>query len=673
MYFDPNSRSVAVNQGSLPDEVFLGILMAISVYSKYDLIENIFASRPNDFQKYGVYTCRFYVNGEWVEVITDTMIPCQRDVYTSELHPVYGHSIHRNEMWINLVEKAFAKALGSYEAVSTIKVQKALLHLTGGSVQQYNLRDEVGRMDALGDQHSWSEFKNKLSKDGLLLLLPEEKKADLSYDNADHGAMEGAPSAGADAGKPMVREDYFVPNHLYSVVMVRDIGGYELVLMHNPWNHEGYAWTGEWSDQSNDWDLYPELQVELEKDPSIPWKRSRPNGFFWISFRQLVKHFNRMYHCLIFPNDKYNFYCVRGECRGRQAGGPLNTLRDRDVVLKEAHQSKVHALQKATAAAVIDGDSSWFNNPQYRIHATSNATVYFSIIPLGNGEDGDAEQAQMSVTVLSSAKHSASSLHVPLHLWEVSQFEVVGTDKFENGPIIARGQETSIWQVEVDHRHYYHIVPNTPRRGKEGDFILRVFSSRPLYMETIPPISLTSIVSEWKRVGDLDTTGGPPSILQADGTKKDNPKFCQNPQYHLQIANPYGKDEVYLKVVVRKQDHRQGHSSKSNSKSGSSANNAAADEKRLNAMVGLVVSKAEVLDETAGKSKKKQPRQNKLGEVMITLRKLKFLFLLVMSCFFYDSPSPRKNQVYVGAVTTKAPPKTTLIVSPQPRRPSCGS
>lgn len=482
---------MGVNQGSLPDEVFLGILMAISVYSKYDLIENIFASRPEDFKKYGIYTCRFYVNGEWVEVITDTLIPCQRDNYTGDMKPVYGHSIHRNEMWISLVEKAFAKALGSYEAIHTIKVQKALLHLTGGSVQQYNLRDEVARADAVNDHQAWVDFKARVAKDGILLLLPDDKRQDLSYDNTDQQLLESA-GAGGDGGKAaMLKEDFFVPNHLYSVVMVRDVGGYELVLMHNPWNHEGYTWTGEWSDGSNDWDLYPELQVELEKDPAVPWRRRQPNGYFWISFRSLVKYFNRLYHCLIFPNDRYNFYCVRGECRGRHAGGPLATVRDKDVVLKEAHQSRVTSLQKATAATVIDGDPSWFNNPQYRLYSKANATVYVSIIPLGNGEEGDAEQAQMSVTMVASPMHSASSLHVPVHVWEMSQFDVVGTDKFEHGPILSRGQESSIWGVEIDSHHYYHIVPNTMRRGKEGK--KRVREGEAVVQGVVSPLCVTPI------------------------------------------------------------------------------------------------------------------------------------------------------------------------------------
>lgn len=671
VYFDQYSTSVACHQGTLSDEIFLGTLMAISVYSKYDLIENIFASRPTDFLKYGVYTCRFYVNGEWVEVITDTMLPCTRNNRTSEMTPVYGRSHLPNEIWISLVEKAFAKAMGSYEAISHLKIQKALLHLTGGSVQHYQLRDDVSRLDAVNDQYAWSEFKARLLKDGIILLLPEEKKVDVDGEAAVGGGGHGFLPPQGDSPAPAEnkihpnrdthKEDYFIPNRVYSVILTKDIGGYELVLMHCPWSHPSYLWSGEWSDSSSDWEQYPELLVEIERDPNIPWRRRQPNGYFWISFRQLIKFFNKMYVCLIFPNDKFNFYCIRGECRGRQAGGPLQTVRDRETVLKEANKSRTIAVQKATAAVVVDGDAAWFNNPQYRLNVTpphglsnhahshhhshqgaqaggaTSVMAYISIIPLGNGDDGDAEQAQMAVTILSSPKTSPSSLHVPIHLWDVSQFEVVAVDKFENGPILARGQETSIWAIELDSHHYYHIVPNTSRRGREGDFILRVFTSRPVYMETIPPMHVITTAGEWKRVGDLDTTGGPPFLLAnggqehgANGGKhhqhhKDNAKWCQNPQYHLQVANPYGKDELYLKIVLRKHDAKSvsgasgkgggGGSTGAGSKaSAASAAAMAADEKKNNAMVGLIICKAEALDESVSKSKKKAPRQNKLGE-----------------------------------------------------------
>lgn len=326
--------------------------MAICAYSKYDLIENIFASRPEDFIKYGIYTCRFYVDGGWVEVITDTNIPCLRDNSTGVFAPIYGSSANPDELWIPFVEKAFAKAMGSYEGIPNIKVQKALLHLTGGSVQQTNLREEVARHDGISDLVAWNEFKKRLERESIVILIPAEK---LETTTTEVAAVDTAALIEGNTDNRQAEIDNcFIPNKLYSVILCRDLGGYELVLMHNPWKNARYSWSGEWSDVSNDWDLYPELQVEIEKDPSIPWRRNNPNGYFWISFRNVIKYFNTTFTCKLFPSEKFNFYCVRGECRGRHAGGPLTTIRDRESVLRDAHASRAHALQKVTDYLSLD-------------------------------------------------------------------------------------------------------------------------------------------------------------------------------------------------------------------------------------------------------------------------------------------------------------------------------
>ena len=34
-----------------------------------------------------------------------------------------------------------------------------------------------------------------------------------------------------------------------------------------------------------------------------------------------------------------------------------------------------------------------------------------------------------------------------------------------------KGQEVSLWEFEIDPRHYYHVVPHTMRRGQEGESI----------------------------------------------------------------------------------------------------------------------------------------------------------------------------------------------------------
>ena len=264
---------------------------------------------------------------------------------------------------------------------------------------------------------------------------------------------------------------------------------------------------------------------------------------------------------------------------------------------------------------VVDGDASWFNNPQFRLTFAGPGTcmVYLSVVPLGTGEEGALEQAQnVHITVTSQARHASQ----PESLWDLSSFQLVEQDRRDGVNARQRGQETSIWGLELSPKNYYHVVANTSKRGVEGDFILRVFSTKPLTMESVVPVTQYKLSGEWRRIGDIDSTGGPLTLTHSDGSLKENPKWCQNPQFHVELADPYGKDEVYLKVVVRRTDHRnQGGRSSGPPKTGA---HAAAEQKKLDATVGVVITKAELLEDPSVKAKKKnQPKQNVMGEVRL--------------------------------------------------------
>ena len=169
-------------QGTLPDDVFLGVLMAISVYPGHELVEKVLVSKPDDFKTYGVYTCRFYVEGNWCEVITDTCLPCYRDEETGAVNLVYSKSIDPSELWIPLIEKAYAKAVGCYEAIEKVKVAEALLHLTGGSVQQQHLHaftttntSATANNSENNNDQLYTHIHDALHNDSILLLTTNIK------------------------------------------------------------------------------------------------------------------------------------------------------------------------------------------------------------------------------------------------------------------------------------------------------------------------------------------------------------------------------------------------------------------------------------------------------------------------------------------------------------------
>ncbi len=225
----------------------------------------------------------------------------------------------------------------------------------------------------------------------------------------------------------------------------------------------------------------------------------------------------------------------------------------------------------------------------------------------------------MAITLTRTPRHRQGVSASP-HLWEISQFDIEATDKTDTLLVAVKGQEASIWNVALDPKYYYHIVPNTAKRGVIGDFILRLFTSKPVVLETMPDIMRIVEKGEWRRAGEVDSTGGPPTLIDAaDGSVKSNPKWCQNPQYHLQIADPYAQEEIFLKIVLRRVDitsrkfKQQRPPQSSQHASGLGIQAVAA--KKSDATIGLVVCKAAVLDDNRPKAMKKPVRQNKLGEV----------------------------------------------------------
>lgn len=336
---------------------------------------------------------------------------------------------------------------------------------------------------------------------------------------------------------------------MYYVQCFKEIGPHHLVLLHDPWGQT--QWDGHWSQYSSKWDDFPEVLYNITEDSSIKWTKDNPNGCFWLPFHVFLSHCSHIFLTLLFPSGKYSYYCAKGEWKDSTCGGPLVSVRDKELVQADFTTSKAQAVARPTVS--IDGDHSWFCNPQFRISCLKPESIFISVVPVA----ATAEQAPIvSFYVLQSNKFLNQQ-----HIWDLSCCPIVSTDTKE-GCGKVKGQECSLWKFHMDPKYNYHIMPYCSKKSSTGTFVLRLFSNGPLQVESMGTYNVERIFGEWKRSNDADSAGGPPlqsHAIETDGTESskltlENARWGQNPQILVTLKKQQSKESVHLKFVLRKTD-----------------------------------------------------------------------------------------------------------------------
>ncbi|GFR97983.1 calpain-A [Elysia marginata] len=205
-----------IKQGILGDCWFLSSCAAVSqrgqLMSKI-ILDNQVLSGPN---YKGIVRFRFWRFGEWVQVIIDDRLP------TVKGKLIYGQSTDPKEFWVALIEKAYAKLHGSYEALEGGVTMDALVDLTGGLAERYEL----------------TEYNPALYK-----LILRAQKAGAFVACSRKGDWRRTTKADANG---------LIPGHAYTVTDIAQIkhkmGEEKLLRIRNPWG-DATEWRGSWSDK----------------------------------------------------------------------------------------------------------------------------------------------------------------------------------------------------------------------------------------------------------------------------------------------------------------------------------------------------------------------------------------------------------------------------------------
>ncbi|CAF1568337.1 unnamed protein product, partial [Didymodactylos carnosus] len=208
-----------------------------------------------------IFHFRFWMYGEWFDVVIDDLLP-----FHSDGRLVFcRNKKDKNECWAPLLEKAYAKVCGSYEAMEGGFTTDALIDMTGGIEEAFELNGVTT-----------PDFKDQVKR---VLWQAYLRKSMLGCSiTADPNVTEARLSNG------------LVKGHAYSITRVADVtsnnASITLVRCLNPWGNET-EWNGACSQ------LWSTISAEEQHELSV----RAQDGEFWMSYDDFFKNFHQLHIC----------------------------------------------------------------------------------------------------------------------------------------------------------------------------------------------------------------------------------------------------------------------------------------------------------------------------------------------------------------------------------------
>ncbi|XP_015275551.1 PREDICTED: calpain-3 [Gekko japonicus] len=495
-------------QGELGDCWFLAAIACLTLNEK--LLFRVIPQDQTFIKDYaGIFHFQFWRYGSWVEVVIDDRLP----TYGKQL--VFTKSSQQNEFWSALLEKAYAKLHGSYEALKGGNTTEAMEDFTGGVTEFYEIKDapkdiykimkhviERGSLMACSIEDNMGLIYGSAPQTDIGLLIAQMMKNmnDRLLNDSSLCTNDGATRTIV----PMLFEtrmaNGLVKGHAYSVTAVDETTfkgkKIRLVRLRNPWGQ--VEWNGSWSDNSNEWNL-------IDKSEKIRLQHKiAEDGEFWISLEDFMRYFTKLEMCNLTPDtleaDKLQTWTV-SVTEGRWVRG-------------------------CTAGGCRNYPDTFWTNPQYRLRLLE--------------EDDDPEDNEVVCSFLvalmqknrrKERKLGANLLTIGFAIYEVPK-EMQGDKKhlqkdffLYNASKVKCKSYINMREVAERFRlppNEYVIIPSTYEPHQEGEFILRVFSEKRSLSEEVEnkieagPLSPIIFVSD-RANKNKDLKGG-------EGLKKDKEK-----------------------------------------------------------------------------------------------------------------------------------------------------
>uniref|UniRef100_G1KBL7 Calpain 8 n=1 Tax=Anolis carolinensis TaxID=28377 RepID=G1KBL7_ANOCA len=407
-----------IRQGALGDCWLLAAIASLTL--DQEILDRV-VPKDQSFQKdyAGIFHFQIWQYGEWVDVVVDDRLP------TKNGQLLFLHSEEGNEFWSALLEKAYAKLNGSYEALTGGSTIEGFEDFTGGIAESYDLRKAPSNL---------YQIIQKALRSGSLLGC----------------SIDIASAAETEA----ITRLKLVKGHAYSVTGAEEVNyrgqPVKLLRIRNPWGE--VEWTGAWSDNAPEWNyIDPKEKNALDKQAD--------DGEFWMSLADFQRQFTRLEICNLTPDTLTS-----------------NHLHKWGMTLFNGHWRR-----GSTAGGCQNYPATYWTNPQFKIsldepdddHEGSASEPSCTVL-IGLMQKNRRRQKRMGEALL--------SIGYSIYQLENQTDVHLNRDFFSTNRSVARS-DTYVNLREASNRFHlprgeYLVVPSTFEPFKDGEFCLRVFSEK---------------------------------------------------------------------------------------------------------------------------------------------------------------------------------------------------
>ncbi|XP_053174013.1 calpain-2 catalytic subunit-like [Scomber japonicus] len=408
-------------QGELGDCWLLAAISSLTL--NLEILKRVVPKGQSyDLEYAGIFHFQLWQYGQWVDVVVDDHLPTRNGKL------LFVHSAGGQDFWSALLEKAYAKVNGSYEALSEGRTIEAFEDFTGGIAECYDLNVDQP------------------------FLFPTIRKA-LYLGSLLSCSINSSNSTEMDRLTSLK----LVQGHAYSITAADRVhyngSVVELVRIRNPWGE--MEWKGPWGSKSKEWnnlDLAPEYKQLNNPDE---------NGEFWMSYVDFKRYFSGLNICNLSP----------------------------DMVMSgKVHRWSYCKFEGiwiigSTAGGCRNNPATYCINPQFFIHL-KDVDEYPN-----DGENGCTILIGLMQKNARKKKRFGQHLHcIGFYVFEVPD-EYKGGSNVRLGPDVLL-QRKPVFYTKIFSKSRevycrlklppgkYAIIPSTFDPDCEGSFILRVFAEK---------------------------------------------------------------------------------------------------------------------------------------------------------------------------------------------------